>query len=241
MRQNIFLGCIGLACFYFLLGFTANLQENRPPKIKIIAPIDNSSFRWNSIIPYTIHVSDYEDGNSDYDEIFPNEVILIVEYLKDSPNLKTYLSNESKNDNSPLVQMGKSTCFSCHKAKGKLIGPSFELIANKYQKNAKSIESLTNKIMTGSSATWGDEEMPPHPDLDKKQVEKMVNWILDNNTNPYKNYLTGIEGALRTKEKPESNYEKGVLVLTASYTDHGVNDNMHTPKQVQKTIVLTSY
>lgn len=241
MRQNIFLGCISFACFYFLLGFTSNNQENRLPKIEIIAPSDNSTFRWNSIIPYSIHVSDYEDGNSDYDEINPNEVILIVEYLKDSTNLKTYLSNESKKDNSPLVQMGKSTCFSCHKAKGKLIGPSFELIANKYQKDPKSIESLANKIIAGSTAIWGDEKMPPHPDLNIKQVEKMVKWILDNNTNHYKNYLTGIEGAVRTIEKPKSNHEKGILIMTASYTDHGVNNHLQTSKQAQKTIVLKNY
>jgi len=241
MRQHIFLGCIGFACFYFLLGLTSFIQENRSPKIKIITPSAHSTFRWNSIIPYSIHVADYEDGNSEYDEINPNEVILIVKYLKDSSNLRAYLSNESKKDNDPLVQMGKSTCFTCHKAKGKLIGPSFERIANKYQKDPKVIESLTNKIFAGSTAIWGDEKMPPHPDLSKGQIEKIVTWILENNSNPNKNYLTGIEGAIRAKEKPASNYEKGILVLTASYTDHGVNDSLQSTKQAQKTIILTSY
>jgi len=241
MRQNIFLGCIGFACFYFLFGFTSYIQENRPPKIKIIAPFANSTFNWNSIIPYTIHVSDDEDGNSEYDEINPNEVILIVRYLKDSSNLKTYLTNESKKDNSPLVQMGKSTCFSCHKAKGKLIGPSFERIANKYQKDPKAVESLAKKIIAGSTSFWGDEKMPPHPDLSIEQGEKMVHWILENNSDSYKNYLIGIEGALKTKEQPASTNEKGILVLTARYTDHGVNDHWQNRKQAQKTIILTSY
>lgn len=241
MRQNIFLGCIGFACFCFLLGFTSYIQENRPPKIKIIAPFANSTFHWNSIIPYTIHVSDDEDGNSEYDEINPNEVILIVKYLKDSSNLKTYLTNESKRDNSPLGQMGKSTCFSCHKAKGKLIGPSFERIANKYQKDPKAVESLTKKIIAGSTSIWGDEKMPPHPNLSTEQAEKMVHWVLENNSDPFKNYLIGIEGALKTKKQPVSTYEKGILVLTAGYTDHGVNDHWQNRKHAQKTIILTSY
>ena len=226
---------------YFTIGFSQfQIQENRPPIVKIVAPIDHSTFSWNSIIPYTIHVSDHEDGNSKYDEINPTEVLLVVKYLKDSSEIKSYLISESNIDYSPLVQIGSSTCFNCHRAKETLIGPSFERIAEKYQKNPKTVEILTKKIIEGGTSIWGDAKMPPHPELKVAQVQEMVRWILANNSNFDKNYLTGIEGSIKTKEQPLSAQEKSVLVLTARYTDHGSNNQRQNSKQAQNTLTLKS-
>lgn len=240
MRLHSNIGFISLLSFCFLVGFSQfNLQENTAPEIKFTAPKDKSIFQWNSIVPYTITVSDREDGNSDYDEINPNEVMLVVKYLNDSAQVKKYLLNESNTDYEPLLWMGTSTCFSCHKAKGKLIGPSFDLISDKYQGNPKAIEVVANNIITGSTSTWGDAIMPPHPDLKLEKAKEIVRWILKHNTDPDKNYLTGIEGAFKTKALVNS--EKGVYVLTASYTDHGINDIPQSCKQGQQTIILKSY
>ena len=86
--------------------------------------------------------------------------------------------------------------------------------------------------------------MPPHPDLKIEQVKEIVRWILKNNDDPDQNYIAGIEGAFRDKERPSGDPE-GVYILTASYTDHGI---METPqpdgiirqgvKVGQQTIVL---
>lgn len=225
--------------FYFTIGFSQfQIQENRPPIVKIVAPKDFNTFCWNGIIPYTIYVSDYEDGNSEYDEINPSEVLIIAKYLKSSSEIKPYLTKESNTDYSSLVEMSRSTCFSCHRAKGKLIGPSFEQIAMEYQKNPKAIEFLTEKIIAGSTSIWGDEKMPPHPDLKVGQVQEMVHWILENSSDSNKNYLTGIEGTIKTKEQPESGHEQSILVLTARYTDHGSNNQLQNSKQGQNTLTL---
>lgn len=129
MQRFSIIGVVLFVFFYFTIGFSQfQIQENRPPVVKIVTPIAKGTFSWNSIIPYTIHVSDHEDGNSEYDEIIPTEVFLVVTYLKDSSEIKSYLTNESNTDYSPLVQMGSSTCFSCHRAKGTLIGPSLNAL-----------------------------------------------------------------------------------------------------------------
>ena len=238
LRSNI--GLISLTFFYFLVGFSQfNLPENTAPEIKFTAPKDKSTFQWNSIVPYAITVSDREDGQSDYDEINPNEVMLIVKYLKDSAQVKKYLISESNNNYEPLLWMSTSTCLTCHKARGKSIGPSFDLIANKYQDNPKAIEALAKNIIKGSSSIWGDMIMPPQPDLNMEKAKEIVSWILNHNTDQDKNYLTGIEGAFKTKAQVNS--EKGVYVLTASYTDHGVKDIPQSHKQGQQTIILKSY
>lgn len=241
MRQYIIIGIIVCVCLYFLSSFSSSqIQENNPPEIRIMVPFANITFSWNSILPYEIQVLDDEDGNSEYDEINSNEVLLIVTYLQDSSKLKSYLKNESNTNYKPLVQMGNSTCLNCHKAKGTLIGPSFERIASKYNNDQKVIESLANKIINGSTSIWGDEKMPPHPDLMAGQVQEMVRWILENNIDPNKNYLAGIKGTIKTKEKPASASEKSFIVLTARYRDHGSNGQGHNSKQAQNTLVLKS-
>ncbi|MCM4152430.1 hypothetical protein DHD05_12580 [Arenibacter sp. N53] len=241
MRQNIITDVIVCVFFYFLLGFSSfQLQENNPPEIRIKVPFANSTFGWNSILPYEIQVLDDEDGNSEYDEINPNEVLLVVKYLQDSSQVKSYLQLEANTNYKPLVQMGNSTCFNCHKAKGTLIGPSFERIAAKYDNDQKVVESLAEKIITGSTSNWGDEKMPPHPDLMAGQVQEMVRWILANNLDSNKNYLAGLKGTIKTKEQAVPVSEKGVIVLTAMYSDHGSNSQRHNSKQARNTLILKS-
>ena len=83
MPRYSIIGAVPFVFFCFAIGFPQfQTQENKPPVVKIIAPTANSTFTWNSMIPYTIHVSDDEDGDSEYDEINPTEVLMVVEYLK---------------------------------------------------------------------------------------------------------------------------------------------------------------
>lgn len=239
MPRFSFTAAVPIVFLYLIIGFPQfQSNDNSPPQVKIIAPTTNSTFSWNSMIPYTIHVSDHEDGDSKYDEINPTEVVLVVKYLTSASKLKSYLAEESNTDYSSLVQMGRSTCFTCHKAKGKLIGPSFERIAAKYRNDPKAIEFLTDKIIKGGSSVWSDQKMPPHPDLKLVQVQEMVHWILENNSSPTKNYLVGIEGTIKTIEKPLSAQEEKVLVLTAQYTDQGLDKGQNKSKQAQNTIIL---
>lgn len=232
-------GFAASALYYFTAVFSQPV-ENTPPKVTITTPAKNSTFQWNSIVPYVIRVTDQEDGNSEYNEIANNEVLLIVKYLPDSSQVKKYLLDRSKTSHESLVWMSTSTCFTCHAAKTKLIGPSFELIAQRYLVNSITIESLAKKIIAGSSGTWGDLKMPPHPDLKIEQAREVVKWILKNNADPDQNYIAGIEGAFRTKEKPSKEPGKGVYILTASYTDHGIKGTPRSPgsKLGQHTLVL---
>ena len=228
----------GLVLYCFTAAFSQR-SENSTPDVTITTPAKNARFQWNSVVPYAIRVSDQEDENSEYNEIPANEVLLMVAYLPDSARVKNYLSNRSKANREVLLRISTSTCFNCHAAKAKLIGPSFEMIAKRYTNNSKTVDSLTKKIITGSSGTWGDLKMPPHPDLKIDQVREIVRWILNNNSDPDQSYFAGIEGAFRTKENPGRDSGKGVYILTASYTDHGAKGVSR--KQGQHTIVLKNY
>jgi cytochrome c len=216
------IGLAGIACE------CPAAPENSPPEVTITAPAARAGFRWNSVVPFSISVTDAEDGKTEFEEITPSEVLLRVAFLPDSSRKETYLTGLSKESNAPLRRMSASNCFTCHTAATKLIGPSFDLIAKRYPANQETVESLAKKVIAGSSGTWSGVAMPPHPDLKIDQAKEMVEWILRNSSDPDRTFSVGYEGAFRTREKPAGDSTAAVYVLTASYKDHGGEERQHT-------------
>lgn len=220
-------------------GFTGMQNRNNPPDVKIIAPENNSFFEWNTLVRYTISVEDEEDGASEYQEIASNEVFLEVVYLLDTSNIDDYLRGATHVDSDPVgLEMVKtSDCFNCHAVKTSMAGPSFAELTNRYSPNTDTVTLLAHRVVKGSSGNWGNAAMPPHPDLTEEQARQMVKWLLEHAGDPNWDFYAGTEGAFRTMAMPESE-EKGVYVLTATYTDHGLEDK--PGKRGQHTIVLRS-
>jgi len=79
--------------------------------------------------------------------------------------------------------------------------------------------------------------MPSHPDLTTEQAAASVTWILKTAADPQTSYYTGTEGAFRVTAPPDSD-AKGVLVLTASYTDHGSKNDPSLRIVGRDTVVI---
>jgi cytochrome c len=236
----IFFACLFLCC---LIGWLlkARQAENHAPKVVITKPSPKDAFTANSLIPYEITITDQEDGNSAFDEIAANEVLLKISYLTDSANVNTYIVSEAKSREASGLTLIKTVgCFNCHAVKNKLIGPSFEAIAKKYANNARSVTMLANKVINGSASVWGTEKMPPHPDLKTNQSIDIINWIMKSCSDPNTNYLPGLTGSFVSTATVEKNAGKGVCVLTASYTDHGLPQMPLQHKEGRCTIVIKS-
>lgn len=218
----------------------SNSTENSAPKVTIITPLAKSSVKWNTLVKYAISVNDEEDGNSEFNEIPSQEVILKVTYLPDSLKLIKYLADRPNTTSEPagLSLIRTSDCFNCHASKSKLMGPSFEMIAKRYPFSQKSIKILTDKVINGSKGVWGNNQMPAHPDLKATQLNQVIRWILTENSDPDVIYFAGTEGAFRTRERPLKNAGKGIYVLTASYRDHGLKESAQLKKTGYQTIVL---
>jgi cytochrome c len=77
-----------------------------------------------------------------------------------------------------LNLIAKSDCFTCHKLREKLVGPSYGDVANKYPNTPESIDTLSNRIIKGSQSIWGPVPMLAHPSITKVDAEKMVKYIL---------------------------------------------------------------
>jgi cytochrome c len=230
-------GLIVLVCF--TMAFTEKYSENNRPEVRIISPVNNSVFQLNSNIPYAIQVIDKEDGDSRYNEILNNEVLLQVSYWADSLLAANYVHTNADEKEPPAITlMRTSTCFNCHTMQKKLIGPAFNQIANKYSNNEESVTALTRKVMHGSKGTWGDTPMPSNSDFTPDQINMIIRWLLTINKESNVFYQAGLKGTLQLPKENDKIAQKGVYVLTASYIDHGINNNQNMRRKGQHSILI---
>lgn len=94
--------------------------------------------------------------------------------MAEEPTVKSeeVVSNEPEGK-SLIVGMD---CMACHKEDSRLVGPSYQEIANKYTDADK--EMLASRIIDGGSGNWGEVPMTPHAGLSKENAKKMVEYIL---------------------------------------------------------------
>ena len=231
-----------LAIMVCIMAFDNYSQvNNNPPVVKITFPKNNSVYRWNSDVPYSIVVSDKEDGNSEYDEISGQEVTMHVLYLPDSTVMKNWSNEKLWEEPSAISIMKTSTCFNCHTSRSKLIGPSFDRIAARYANQESSIQELVAKVKNGSTGKWGEAQMPSNTDLKDEEIEEIIRWILKDNLIPTNYYLTGLKGTFRIHDTPADDSSKGIYILTASYIDHGTTDNLNLKKRSHDSVVLKQF
>jgi len=216
---------------------TISGQENESPVVRIITPIENEKFSWGTLVPFSISVKDKEDGYTEYEEISSSRVILTVQYLSETEKAAKGSKEDFNRRIEILSYMGTSDCFTCHKAKEKLIGPSFAEIAERYANHTESVELIAKKILKGTQGSWGDQIMPAHPNITQEEANQIVQWILENSSDSDFNFFSGTSGAFRTRNAPDG---KGtaLYVLNAFYTDKGTNGNTESSKTGLHTIQL---
>jgi cytochrome c len=96
----------------------------------------------------------------------------------------------------------------------------------RYAYSQANVDGMSRHILQGTSGIWGSIKMPSHPELTMDQAAACVTWILKTAADPETNYYAGTEGSFRVAVPPDAKSEdKGMLVLTASYTDHGLKDD----------------
>lgn len=211
----------------------AEQQENSAPVIKIISPENNRTIAPGAPVRFEITVSDKEDGESKYDEINTKEVLLQVKYRSDSSGLSDVVKESTVKDPPGLAAMRSSNCFNCHDFNTRSIGPSFTEIRKRYQPTAENMASLERRVREGSTGVWGEATMPTHAELTNDQIHNMIKWIIENASSNDVHYYVGTKGSFQVPGALKS----GALLLTASYTDHGV-DNGDARLQGRDLVVI---
>jgi cytochrome c len=92
-------------------------------------------------------------------------------------------------------------------------------------------------MIEGSKGVWGDEPMPPHPNLEPEMATKMIRWILEIGSLTNYSFYSGTEGTFKTIKRNDGE-NKGLYVLTASYKDRGIEGIPDSRKEGQHTVML---
>lgn len=94
--------------------------------------------------------------------------------MLEEPTAKTDAKDDGKHEGLALIE--GADCLTCHKADTKLVGPSYQEVADKY--TDADIDHLAQKIIDGGQGVWGEIPMTPHAGMSKDNAKKMVEYIL---------------------------------------------------------------
>jgi cytochrome c len=72
----------------------------------------------------------------------------------------------------------KNGCLACHSVDKKVVGPAYKDVAAKYKGKKGAAAMLAAKVKKGGSGVWGPVPMPPNPNVNDKDLQKIVAWIL---------------------------------------------------------------
>jgi len=84
----------------------------------------------------------------------------------------------SSEDQTAFAVAKQNACLGCHASNKKIVGPSFQAIAQKYKDDPKAQIFLKNKIAKGGAGSWGVVPMPANAKLSDADLSLLTSWIL---------------------------------------------------------------
>lgn len=79
----------------------------------------------------------------------------------------------------PTAPLSANGCLGCHGIEGKIIGPGFRQIAEKYRDQADAAGYLKGRIRSGGAGRWGEVAMPPQSTLSDTDLDLIARWLTD--------------------------------------------------------------
>lgn len=96
--------------------------------------------------------------------------------MLEEPKVVTAADSASAGKDEGLALIEGADCLGCHKMDAKLVGPSYQEIADKYSE--ADTDMLAEKIINGGKGNWGEIPMTPHSGMSKDNAKLMVKYIL---------------------------------------------------------------
>ncbi len=72
----------------------------------------------------------------------------------------------------------KNACMACHAVDRKLVGPSFQDVAKKYNGQKDAEATLASNIKKGGAGKWGPVPMPAQAALGEGEAKILAAWVL---------------------------------------------------------------
>ena len=74
--------------------------------------------------------------------------------------------------------MQRNNCTACHLIDKHKYGPNFNEVAARYAGNADAVAMLATKIRAGGTGVWGEDMMPPQPNVSEADARTMAELLL---------------------------------------------------------------
>ncbi len=72
----------------------------------------------------------------------------------------------------------KKNCLACHQVDKRKYGPNFKEIAAKYADQKSAGDVLAKKIRRGGTGVWGQDVMPPQPQVSAAEARLLAQYVL---------------------------------------------------------------
>ena len=72
----------------------------------------------------------------------------------------------------------RTIALACHQIYKRKYGPSLKDVAVKYARDSKAAAKLAKKIRTGGSGVWGQDVMPPQPQVSNADAMVLAEYVL---------------------------------------------------------------
>jgi cytochrome c len=72
----------------------------------------------------------------------------------------------------------KNNCLACHLIDKRKYGPKLKEVAEKYSGEAGAADKLAKKIKAGGTGVWGEDIMPPQPQVSDAEAKLIAEMIL---------------------------------------------------------------
>jgi cytochrome c len=108
------------------------------------------------------------------------------QHLYQSPSLFTLLfltllcyanSVQAQEDQLKKLMLANN-CMACHMIDKTKYGPQFNEIGKKYLNDKSAVKKLAAKIKAGGSGVWGEDMMPPQPQVSETDAQTIAELIL---------------------------------------------------------------
>jgi cytochrome c len=98
------------------------------------------------------------------------------DYIRPIPGTDEPVAQEILDKGEVLISY--NGCYDCHRKEARSKGPAYTDIAKRYPRKEVYIHLLSQKILNGSTGSWGNPVMPPHPGLGPEEASAMAAYIL---------------------------------------------------------------
>lgn len=72
----------------------------------------------------------------------------------------------------------KKNCLACHQIDKRKYGPNFKEVAARYADQKNAVDVLARKIRRGGTGVWGEDVMPPQPQVSAAEARTLATFVL---------------------------------------------------------------